>query len=108
MTQARFTVRVVGKNPHREDTQIWRAALIVTGMEGCEVKQIIQALTAFEHARTVGEQDPARWITQFAGLESSESGKKMTAWIEIVCNGAVITTRSEFREQVSRLDETDA
>jgi hypothetical protein len=108
MTQATFTVRVVAKTSHREGTQIWRAAFIVIGMEGCEIEQIIQALTAFEHTRHVGEQDPARWITHFAGLESSESGKKLNPWIEIVCNGAIVTKRSEFRQLLSRRNATDA
>ena len=98
MPIADFTVRIVAKNPHQVGTQIWKAALIVTGMEGCDIEDIVQALTAFERTRTVEVQAPTRWITQFAGLESKLSGKSMEPWLEITYMGSAVTSSEQFKD----------
>ena len=94
----KFTIKVLRPNPHREKTQIWRAGQIVTGMEGCRIENIVQALTALESdTRKSGEDDPARWITHFAGLESKKSGKALDAWIEILYEGKRVESTREYR-----------
>jgi hypothetical protein len=99
MKFADFTVRVLRPNPHRAKTITWRAGQIVTGMEGCQIKNIVQALNAFEQdTGDAGLGDPSRWLSQFAGLESAESGKQIEAWIEIVQGGAVVRTLAAHRE----------
>jgi hypothetical protein len=106
MSAAAFTVRVIGKNPHKEGTQIWRAGLIIAGMEGCDMFDIIHALTAFERVRSVGVQAPSRWISQFAGLESKKSGKSMEPWLEIMHRGKTIASRQEFKDILSSHGKT--
>ena len=108
MPASDFTVRIIRQNHHKEGTQTWRAALIVTAMEGCEIQSIVQALTAFERTRSVGIQAPARWIRQFAGLESDESGKSMSPWLEVTHQGTAVTTREQFNELLSSRPYTDA
>ena len=108
MPNADFTVRILARNPHQEGTQIWKAGLIVTGMEGCEIEEIVQALTAFERARPVGVQAPARWITHFAGLESKQSGKAMAPWLEIIHMGRAIASREQFKVVLSSRGRTAA
>lgn len=94
-----FTIRVIGENPHRRDTTAWRAGRLVEAMEGCAVPSIIQALTALENETTPkGIGDPARWLTHFAGLESIESGKNITPWIEIIHAGERIGSLATYRE----------
>jgi hypothetical protein len=108
MPIAEFTVEINAKNPHKEGTQIWKAGLIVTGMEGCHISEIINALTAFERVRAVGVQNPARWISHFAGLESPESGKSLKAWLTITLNGSKVTSRGQFREALATYARSDA
>lgn len=98
MPTAEFTVRVTSRFQHREGSQTWRAALIVTGMDGCDVGEIVQALAAFERTRAKGVQDPARWLTHFAGLESEVSGKSMNPWIELIYKGEPLTSTQHFRQ----------
>jgi len=99
MKASDFTIRVIRPNPHREKTTIWRAGQIITGMEGCQVENIVRALTAFEEDTSdVGMGDPARWLTHFAGLESEESGKHMESWIEIVHVGEVLRSTESYRD----------
>ena len=108
MPTADFTVRILAKNPHQEGTQTWKAGMIVTGMEGCDIKDIVQALTAFERVREVGVQNPARWLSHFAGLESKESGKSMEPWLQITHMGVAVTSREQFRESLATNGRTDA
>lgn len=97
-----FTIRIIGPNPFRPETISWRAAQIAAAMEGCAVAAIIAALAAFTKDVTPkGDGDPARWLTQFAGLESEASGKAMDAWIEIVYHGDVVRSTASFRELVA-------
>ena len=97
MKFAHFTVRVISANPHREKTLTWRAGQIVTGMEGCDVQNIVRALTAFEQdTGEAGVGNPARWLTHFAGLESPESGKHMDPWIEITYGAERVEQRRAF------------
>lgn len=99
MKRAHSTVQITNPNPHRRGTQIWRAGQIVTGMEGCRLESIINALTAMEEdTRDVGVADPARWLSHFAGLESRESGKEVEPWIEILHGHRVVQSTAEFRE----------
>ena len=93
-----FTIRVVAPNPHRANTQTWKAGCIVSGMEGCRIESIVQALAEFEETRPVGRADPARWLTHFAGLESSGSGKKLKPWVEIIHCGHAINSTAVFRD----------
>lgn len=99
MRTADFTIRVIRPNPHRLKTHIWRAGQIVTAMEGCSVENIVRALTALEEdTGDAGLGDPARWLTHFAGLESTESGKLMEPWIEIVHSGEVMRSTASYRD----------
>ncbi len=104
---ADFTIRVVGANPHRAQSQSWRAGQIVAAMEGCRVESIICALNAYERDDTPkGVGDPARWLSHFAGLESEESNKATTPWIEIVHLGAVLRSLPTYRELLRTRRET--
>lgn len=98
-----FTVRVIGENPHRPGTDIWRAGLIVQAFEGYSVCSLITALKEFESNRTAGVEDPARWLTHFAGLESSSSGKNLEPWIEVVHGGKAISSTASYRDLVKEL-----
>ena len=99
MTRATFTIRVVGANPFEEGTLSWRAGQIAAAMEGCCVRSIVTALDAFTRDVTPqGKGDPARWLTQFAGLESEGSGKALRAWIEIWHEGKSVSSTASFRE----------
>ena len=93
-----FTIRVVGEYPHRQGTDLWRAARIVEAMEGCHVPLIVEALTCFEKNRTKGVADPARWLTDFAGLESSAAHKGQKPWIEIWHSGQLVSSTAAYRE----------
>lgn len=100
-----FTIRVTDKNPHREGSISWRAGRVVVAMEGCSVFAIIAALASLEKDTTPkGEGDPARWLSHFAGLESAESGKSTTPWIQIVNAGAVVLSTAAFRALLKKLN----
>lgn len=77
----------------------WRAAQLVSAMDGCTCESVICALTALEKGRApfkVG--DPARWLSHFSGFESEASGKAMTPWIEILHGGIRVTSKESYRE----------
>lgn len=95
--EAEFTIKIIGDYSYRRGTDTWRAARIVEAMEGCPIPKIIEALTAMEACRTVGVADPARWITHFAGLESEQSGKASTGWIDIVNVGVRVLSTADYR-----------
>lgn len=77
----------------------WRAGQLVAAMEGCNAIAIVAALIALEQDTTPKKKgDPARWLSHFAGLESSESGKGLKPWIEIVHAGHVVRSTATFRE----------
>jgi hypothetical protein len=101
--KSEFTVRVIGDNPHQPGTDIWRAGMIVQAFEGCSVCSLITALTEFESNRTAGVEDPARWVTHFAGLESSSSGKNLEPWIEILHGDTAVSSTASYRELVKEL-----
>ena len=99
MAPPTFTIHVVAPNPFREGTISWRAGQIVIALEGCAVLSIVDALTAFTRDATPkGTGDPPRWLTHFAGLESDESGKALSPWIEIVHEGRSVKSTASFRE----------
>ena len=98
IAQHDFTIRVVGENPHRPGTDLWRAGRIVEAMEGCDVPLIVDALTCFEKNRTKGVADPARWLSDFAGLESAASNKGQKPWIEIIHSGQLVSSTASYRE----------
>ena len=102
MVTAKFSIRVVSSNPHRVGSITWRAGQLVAAMEGCRVAAIVSALASLERDTTSkGKADPARWLTHFAGLESTESGKAMRPWIELVHAGRVVKSTSGFRKLLS-------
>ena len=97
MKTADFTIKLIRANPHREKTITWRAGQIVTGMEGCKVANIVWALRYLEEdTGEAGVGDPARWLTQFAGLESQGSGKSMERWIDIMHAGQPVSEHTEL------------
>ena len=108
MRAADFTIRILAPCPHKAGTQTWRAAMIATGMEGCAIEEIVSALTAFERTREKGVQDPARWLTHFAGLESKASSKAIAPWIEVTFNGQKAASTSAFREILASRARADA
>ena len=96
---AAFTIRVVGPNPHAQNTISWRAGRLTEAMEGCGITSIIAALSALERDTTPkGVGDPARWLSHFAGLESVESSKATTPWIEIVHSGQAVKSTASYRQ----------
>ena len=92
---AKFTVRIVGTNPHERGSDAWRAGHIVEAMEGCSVRSIIEALTMFENNRLSGIGDPARWLSTFAGLDN-----KIDPWIQILHDGHVVASELVYRKQL--------
>lgn len=99
MSTASFTVRVLSANPHKVGTITWRVGQVVVAMAGCAVPSIVSALAALERDTTPkGVSDPARWLSHFAGLESDESGKGMTPWIEILNDAQAVTSVASYRE----------
>lgn len=103
MNEANFTIRVIGRNPHREGTNTWRAGELVTAMAGCDVRSIVAALEALERDTTdKGIRNPARWLTHFAGLESQMSGKQRAPWIEIVHDGTKVSSTARYGELLGR------
>jgi hypothetical protein len=99
MKSTEFTIKIIKPNPHNEKTQTWRVGQIVTGMEGCNIKKIILALTALEEdTGDAGIGDPARWLAHFAGLESKDSGKQIEPWIEIIYKGNIINSTTDYRK----------
>ena len=98
MKNLEFTHRVLSPNPHRERSTAWRAGQLVVAMEGCNIPDVISALAVLERdTAPTGVGDPARWLSHFAGLESSESGKAMTPWIEILHSGMRVATTAAYR-----------
>jgi hypothetical protein len=84
----------------------WRAAQLVTAMDGCTCESIVCALTALEIGcppHKLG--NPARWLTHFAGLESDESGKAMSAWISILYGEEPVRSTGSFREILASRDK---
>jgi hypothetical protein len=95
--QADFTVRITSENSHRKGSDIWRAGQIVQAMEGCDVYSIIAALMLFESNRTASVDDPASWLTHFAGIESAGSSKNMQPWIVILHAGTPVLSTTCYR-----------
>jgi len=96
LKESKFTVRLIGENPHEQGSDAWRAGHIVEAMEGCSVRSIIEALTMFEDNRISGVGDPARWLSTFAGLDN-----KIDPWIEILFQKKVVNSEAAYREQVA-------
>ncbi len=96
LKESKFTVRLIGENPHERGSDAWRAGRIIEAMEGCSVRSIIEALTMFEDNRLSGIGDPARWLSTFAGLDN-----KIEPWIEILHDGKVVNSEAAYRKQVA-------
>jgi hypothetical protein len=97
-----FSYRITGSNPHRDRSQSWRAGQIAIAMEGCRIESVICALRSFERDETPkGIGDPARWLSHFAGLESGDSGKETSPWIEISLAEKSIRSLSAYREALA-------
>lgn len=93
-----FTIEVIGTFNFKPPAINFKAASIVSAMEGCPIKDIVAALRSMDLANSPGSPpSPARWITQFAGLESKESGKAMEPWIRILNSGQTISDKKVFR-----------
>jgi hypothetical protein len=97
LRENRFTVRIIGVNPHEKGSDAWRAGHIIEAMEGCSVRSIIEALTMFEDNRLSGIGDPARWLTTFSGMDN-----KIDPWIEILHNGQLISSEQAYRQQLAK------
>jgi hypothetical protein len=97
-----FRYRVIGANPHPEQSQSWRAGQIAIAMEGCRIESVICALRSFERDETPkGIGDPSRWLSHFAGLESGDSGRATAAWIEILRDGKPVSKLAAYREALA-------
>jgi hypothetical protein len=96
LKECKFTVRVIGENPHERGSDAWRAGQIIEAMEGCSISSIIEALTVFEDNRISGIGDPARWLSTFAGFD-----KKIEPWLEILLDQQVITSEPVYRKQLA-------
>ena len=75
-----------------------RAAHLVQGMENCPLEDTLIALAQFDKWNSGGAKSPSakRWIKRFCGFESHDSGKEMTAIIQVLNDGQLVDSKREL------------
>ena len=100
MKPAPFTIRVTNEFKGKSGTITHHAAMIVEGMEGCSVPDIIQALTVMDKVRSpdAKQWNPPGWIKHFAGFGKKGADPRTGGWIEIVHEGEVVSSSESFND----------
>ncbi len=77
-----------------------RAAHLVQALEKCPLEFTLKTLAVFDERNSPGTKSRSakRWIREFCGFESKDSGKDMKPIIEVLNDGRVVEDRTTLIE----------